>query len=144
MSAAGLNFVLPVGAMVSMRSLETVRTAAVRAHAVAQADAPASAAADEPAARRESARRDWLCWAFTFFNSARVLAYLPTLWAIHASGDSSQHSLWTWITWFCANATMAAWLHERGNGEVNRAVCVNCVNALMCAAAIALIVWYRI
>lgn len=90
------------------------------------------------------APRKLLCWAFTFFNSARVLAYLPTLWAIHVSGDSSQHSLWTWLTWFFANVTMAAWLHERGNGEVDRAVCVSCVNALMCAAAVVLIVWYRI
>ena len=49
-----------------------------------------------------------LTWAFTLFNSVRTLAYLPTMWAIWASGDSSQHSLWTWCTWLGANATMAA------------------------------------
>jgi hypothetical protein len=43
-------------------------------------------------------------------------AYLPTLWAIHVSGDSSQHSLWTWATWFGANVTMAAWLRPRCSG----------------------------
>lgn len=36
-----------------------------------------------------------LTWLFTVFNSARVLAYLPTMWAIQVSGDSSQYSLWT-------------------------------------------------
>ena len=57
-----------------------------------------------------------LTWAFTLFNTVRVAAYLPTMWAIHSSGDSSQHSLWTWVTWLGANATMAAWLHEH-NGQ---------------------------
>ena len=49
-----------------------------------------------------------LTWLFTLFNSVRVLAYLPTLLAIFTSGDSSQHSLLTWVTWVGANATMAA------------------------------------
>jgi len=53
-----------------------------------------------------------LTWLFTLFNSVRVLAYLPTLLAVFNSGDSSQHSLLTWLTWVGANATMAAWLFE--------------------------------
>lgn len=122
MSAAGLHFAVPVSA--------------VPVHRAPVQPAPrASECAGSP--------RPWLCWAFTFFNSARVFAYLPTLWAIHVNGDSSQHSLWTWLTWFGANVTMAAWLHERGNGQVNRAVLVNVVNALMCAGAVVLILWYR-
>lgn len=84
-----------------------------------------------------------LTWAFTLFNSVRVLAYLPTMWAIHASGDSSQHSLWTWCTWLGANATMAAWLHEHNGRRMNRAVWVNCGNAAMCACTTLLIVAYR-
>lgn len=47
-----------------------------------------------------------LTWLFTLFNSVRVLAYLPTLLAIFVSGDSSQHSLLTWITW---SAPMRRW-----------------------------------
>jgi hypothetical protein len=85
-----------------------------------------------------------LTWAFTFFNSVRVMAYLPTLWAIHASGDSSQHSLWTWCTWLGANATMAAWLYEHNGQRVNRAVVVNIGNATMCALTVGLIVAYRL
>ena len=38
-----------------------------------------------------------LTWLFTLFNSVRVLAYLPTLLAVFNSGDSSQHSLLTWL-----------------------------------------------
>ncbi len=85
-----------------------------------------------------------LTWAFTFFNSVRVLAYLPTVWAIHASGDSSQHSLWTWCTWLGANATMAAWLYEHNGQRLNRAVVVNIGNATMCALTVGLIVAYRL
>lgn len=85
-----------------------------------------------------------LTWLFTLFNSIRVLAYLPTLLAIFASGDSSQHSLLTWITWVGANATMAAWLYEHNGRRLNRAIAVNVCNALMCLATSILIVAYRI
>jgi hypothetical protein len=34
-----------------------------------------------------------LTWGFALFSSVRILAYVPTMWAIHQSGDSSQHSL---------------------------------------------------
>jgi hypothetical protein len=84
-----------------------------------------------------------LTWAFTLFNSVRVFAYLPTLWAIYETGDSSQHSLWTWCTWFGANLTMAAWLYEHNGQRVNRAVVVNVSNALMCIAVTALIAVHR-
>ena len=97
----------------------------------------------EPLRRRE-AYVTVLTWAFTFFNSVRVAAYLPTAWAIHVSGDSSQHSLWTWCTWLGANATMAAWLYEHNGQRVNRAVAVNIGNATMCALTVALILAYRL
>jgi hypothetical protein len=84
-----------------------------------------------------------LTWAFTLFNSVRMFAYLPTLWAIHETGDSSQHSLWTWCTWFGANLTMAAWLYEQNGQRVNRAVLVNLSNSLMCLAVTALIAGQR-
>jgi hypothetical protein len=84
-----------------------------------------------------------LTWAFTLFNSVRVLSYLPTLASIWHSGQSDQHSLLTWLTWVGANATMAAWLYEHNGGRMNRAVLVNIGNAAMCAATVALIAWFR-
>ena len=85
-----------------------------------------------------------LTWAFTLFSSVRIVSYLPTLWALHASGDSSQHSLWTWLTWVGANATMAAWLYEQNGRRMNAAIAVNVGNASMCMATAALIIAYRL
>lgn len=84
-----------------------------------------------------------LTWAFTLFSSARLVSYLPTLAAIVASGDSSQHSLWTWGTWLGSNLTMALWLNEQNGGRWTRASAVNAVNATMCAATAAVILWFR-
>jgi hypothetical protein len=99
-----------------------------------------------PAARRALATPTYLRvlgWAFTLFNSVRVLSYLPTLWAIQVHGDSSQHSLWTWGTWLGANATMALWLYEQNGRAVNRAVMVNAGNAVMCLTTCVLIAAQR-
>jgi hypothetical protein len=85
-----------------------------------------------------------LGWAFTLFNSVRMVAYLPTVWAIWTSGDSSQHSLWTWCTWFGANLTMALWLHERNGGHFDRAAAVSLGNATMCGVTLVLIGWFRL
>lgn len=84
-----------------------------------------------------------LCWAFTFFNTVRVVAYLPTVWAIVQSGDSSQHSLWTWFTWAGANATMAAWLYETQQRRLGRAAAVSACNAAMCVVTLLTILAYR-
>ena len=102
---------------------------------------PVSPATPAPADR--SRYLQLLTWAFTLFNSARLVSYLPTIWAIHASGDSSQHSLWTWGTWLGANLTMAAWLYEKEDRRISRAMLVNVSNAAMCAATITLIVAAR-
>ena len=63
--------------------------------------------------------------------------------AIGDSGNSSQHSLLTWVTWVGANTTMAAWLYEQNGRRMNRAVAVNACNSLMCIATSILIVAYR-
>lgn len=97
-----------------------------------------------PAGPAQTTYLSVLSWLFTLFNSVRVLSYLPTLWTIHASGDSSQHSLITWATWACANATMAAWLYEHNGRRMNRAIAVNVGNAMMCLATLTLILAYRI
>lgn len=84
-----------------------------------------------------------LTWAFTLFSSARVVSYLPTLAAICASGESSQHSLWTWGIWLGSNVTMAAWLFEQNGQKWTRAAVVNAVNAAMCAATFTVILVFR-
>ena len=110
----------------------------------------ASAASAADAGGASGVRKVWrtrylfvLTWAFTLLNSARVLSYLPTLWALTSSGDSSQHSLWTWGMWMGANITMAAWLYEQQGQRWNRAVAVNLVNASMCAATFLVIAALR-
>lgn len=84
-----------------------------------------------------------LGWAFAFFNSLRLVSYLPTLALIVEQQNSNQHSLLTWCTWLGANLTMAGWLHEHNGRRCNRAVAVSLVNAAMCAATAALILWFR-
>ena len=94
-----------------------------------------SAAAAGPT--RAALRQHYLTalgYLFAIFSTVRVLAYLPTLWAVVQSGDSSQHSLVTWFTWAGANLTMAAWLYEQQGQRWTRAVAVNLVNATMCVA----------
>lgn len=103
----------------------------------------AGRAAAQPAASARKVYLALLTWAFTLFNSVRVFSYLPTLWAIHTSGDSGQHSLVTWLTWLGANVTMALWLYEHSGQSCNRAVMVNVGNAVMCLATSVLIAWHR-
>lgn len=110
-------------------------------------DAFTPTAVGTPRAVDQSARGRYLVtltWLFAFVSSVRVLAYLPTLWSIHASGDSSQHSWLTWATWAGANATMAAWLYEGNAQRVNRAIAVSACNAAMCVATLLLILLYRL
>lgn len=85
-----------------------------------------------------------LTWCFTFFSTLRVLAYLPTVAAIVWQGDSTQHSLWTWLTWLGANVTMAAWLFEQNGAAMNRVVAVNIANAGMCLLTTVTIVAFRL
>ncbi len=104
----------------------------------------ATACALSPPRRSRTVYLAVLTWAFTLFNSVRMLAYIPTMWAVQASGDSSQHSLWTWCTWLGANLTMAAWLCEQNGQRLGRAVVVNIGNAAMCAATVVLIIVHRV
>jgi hypothetical protein len=118
---------------------------AVRSNGGFRQLAPPGGASDGvlPASMRATYVR-LLTWAFTFFNSVRILAYMPTIWTLAHSGDSSQHSLWTWGTWFCANVTMSLWLIERNGSRLDGAAMVNIGNALMCLAVIGLIVIARV
>lgn len=84
-----------------------------------------------------------LAGAFALFNMLRIVAYLPTLLAIQTSGQSDQHSLFTWFTFLGANLTMALWLREQNGGRMNRAIAVSACNALMCGVIVACIGWLR-
>jgi hypothetical protein len=81
--------------------------------------------------------------AFVLFNSTRLLTYLPTMWAVHVSSNSSQHSLYTWVAWVGANASMAGWAYENNGQRVNKLVVVSLGNAAMCLAMCLLIGIYR-
>lgn len=97
-------------------------------------------------ARRSSSRVAYLvalAWAFTFFNTVRLLTYLPTIWAIHERGASDQHSLLTWLAWTGANVTMGLWLYEQSDRRLERAAFMNFGNALMCLTTAIVIVAYR-
>lgn len=115
-----------------------------RAHPL---DDPVAGAEVPPAVRATAARSslylELLNWAFALISSTRFFTYLPTLFAIHHSGDSSQHSLWTWFAWVGSNAAMAAWLYENNARRVNKAILVTGGNAFMCLATCALILGYR-
>jgi len=118
------------------------------ATSVAAVAAPTSALPSAPPSSRSSARSSayfrLLGMAFALFGTLRLVSYLPTLLAIHASGDSSQHSLWTWGIWLGSNFTMAVWLYEEDGRRMNRAIGLSLCNAAMCAAAVVLIVFYRV
>ena len=56
----------------------------------------------------------------------RWLIYLPTLWAFHSRGDSSQYSLLTWLAWVGLNVTVGAWLFAMGTCK-RRVTLKNCL-----------------
>ncbi len=96
--------------------------------------------------QRSVSRRTYLTvltWAFTLFNSIRLVSYMPTMWSIQVSGDSSQHSLWTWCIWFGANLTMAAWLYEQNGQKPSRPAMVSVGNAILCAVTVVLVAIHR-
>jgi hypothetical protein len=93
---------------------------------------------------RRQRYRTCLAWAFTAFNTTRVLTYLPLVWAMHEAQDSSQHSLLTWVAWLGANTTTGLWLYESGGQRVDRVLLVSLANAAMNLLVIGVILWYRI
>lgn len=84
-----------------------------------------------------------LTWAFMLLTAARLVAYMPTVWAILQSRDSRQHSLWTWLIWVGANLTMAAWLYEFNGQRVDKAIAVSLANAVACGLTTVVILCFR-
>ena len=100
----------------------------------------------KPAATEGEGRRAYLAalgCAFALFNSVRVFAYLPNIWSIVQQGESSQHSLLTWLVLLGANTTMAAWLYEENEQTLTKTVAVNVGNAAMCLLTAAVIAYQR-
>lgn len=95
------------------------------------------------ARRSASGYRRAVDWTFAVFNGTRLFTYLPTLWAICASGNSSQYSVFTWLAWVGANASMAAWLYENHGRKLNKAIVVSMGNSVMCLVTCVLITLYR-
>ena len=99
---------------------------------------------DATAPRRGGRRRLPVLQAlFAFFNGARIVTYLPQIWAIESSGQSGQHSLLTWCTWLGANVTMALWLYEQNGRRVDPAAALSIANAVMCLLTVLVILRYR-
>jgi hypothetical protein len=125
--------------------METIReTANPNACAAATLRSVVARTPAQPSAIANSRYQAVLGALFGLFSSARVLAYLPTIWAVVANADSSQHSLLTWCTFFGGNATMAAWLWEQNGRRCNAAIAASGGNALMCLATIAVVTWARL
>ena len=113
---------------------------------LAHLDSPAAPIAPPQLQPRSPLRRLYfaaLTWAFMLFTTARLLAYAPTVMAILHTRDSSQHSLWTWLTWFGANLTMAAWLYEHNGQRFDKAIGVSLSNAAACGFTALVILYFR-
>jgi hypothetical protein len=112
-----------------------------------QVDTAAMHAASDAPAPQRLGWRGWylrvLTWAFMLLTAARLVAYLPTAWAIVQTRDSSQHSLWTWLIWVGANLTMAAWLYEHNGHRIDKAIGVSLANAAACGLTVGVILWFR-
>lgn len=125
--------------------MDTIRrTAGPQACTASTTNGMVSRVPSQPSAIARSRYLAALGALFTLFSSARVLAYLPTIWAVLASGDSSQHSLLTWFTFFGGNSTMAAWLWEQNGRRCSAAIAASGGNALMCVVIIAVVTWTRL
>lgn len=106
---------------------------------------PAAGGRPVPARAAPSSSRylQVLTLAFTAFSFLRVVSYMPAMLAIWQQGDSSQHSLLTWVIWTGSNLTMCAWLFEQNGRRMNGASWVCLANTAMCASTLALVLAFR-
>lgn len=97
-----------------------------------------------PAPSRGGTDTTGLAWLFAAFSSLRLISYFPTMMSIVASGDSSQHSLWTWGIWIGANLTMAGSLYEQAARRLTIAALVTLANSGMCIATALIVAHHRL
>jgi hypothetical protein len=70
---------------------------------------------------------------FVFWNSVRILTYVPTILMLNKPNASAKdYSLMTWASWVLSNGFFALYLWEQGQRELNSMVVLNCGNTLMC------------
>jgi hypothetical protein len=91
-----------------------------------------------------SAYGQCLLGAFALLNALRIVSYLPTFWAIQASGDSSQHSLWTWSVWAASNLVTGLWHLECRGRAWDITALVLMVNAALCGGVMVLVAVHRV
>ena len=80
---------------------------------------------------------------FIFFNSARVLFYVPSFIKMaKAQNNLNTHSLITWFCWIFANFTtgMAFFIHSN---TLDAQVVLNYANTFMCCIGLGLILYKR-
>lgn len=81
---------------------------------------------------------------FVFWNSVRILTYVPTILKLKRPGASANdYSLATWASWVFSNGFFALYLWEQSQRELNAMVILNCGNTLMCLATCYYIVKLR-
>ena len=70
---------------------------------------------------------------FVFWNSVRILTYVPTIRKLmHPTASGRDYSLATWGAWVCSNGFFALYLWEHGGRRLDAMVLLNCGNTLMC------------
>jgi hypothetical protein len=83
-------------------------------------------------------------WAYVFWNTVRILTYLPTVrMLLQPDASARHHSLASWGSWVLSNLTLALYLFEQSGHAFNALVLLNSGNALMCCITCALIVRLR-
>lgn len=77
---------------------------------------------------------------FCLFNFGEVFTYLPIIKKLskpNCTGDGQ--SIWTWLAWSCANATLAAHLYVVAGYRMNDLVWLSLANLSMCILCAVLI-----
>jgi len=79
---------------------------------------------------------------FLFWNSVRVLTYIPTIIRLLSAGANVRsHSLLSWLCWSISNGTFALMLLERNNGVPESMFWLNVGNTVMCFVVSVIIVF---
>lgn len=81
---------------------------------------------------------------FLFWNTARLLTYLPTIGKLLTRGaDVRSHSLLSWGSWALSNGTFALMLLEMSRGTPTPMFWMNLGNTMMCGVVATIIVLKR-
>jgi hypothetical protein len=74
---------------------------------------------------------------FCIFHLGRVFTYYHTIQKLRTPGCTGDgQSVWTWITWILANATLALHLYVASGYRLNDVVWLNLANLAMCCVCL--------